>query len=136
MIPDDDTIRITSRADLVAYLLARQRADFLRTSNPVYAWRAYQIARSAGAPLPEWVLVYFDECAVALASAKTSDEIAAALQLATKGGGPSQRHRTATHDRHEEMIEAVHYLRSQGRLPVKEIFTVVAEQFGGVTPER
>lgn len=33
---------------------------FEETSNPFHAWAAYGLARAVGAPIPEWVLQYFD----------------------------------------------------------------------------
>jgi hypothetical protein len=56
---------------------------FIEDRNPLYAWDAYQIARQAKVPVPDWVAVYLDACAQKLAAAI---EPHVALGLSTKGG--------------------------------------------------
>ena len=42
------------------------RAIYECDGNPLEAWWAYWQARESGQPAPEWVMTYFDRCAVAL----------------------------------------------------------------------
>ncbi len=45
-----------------AELIEVERRCFAETENPLHIWSAYGLARSAGDPIPEWVLRYFDLC--------------------------------------------------------------------------
>jgi hypothetical protein len=49
-------------ADLSSRLQVEEyRRRYLKTGNPVYAWRAYAECRSAHRDIPDWVLEYLDE---------------------------------------------------------------------------
>lgn len=43
-------------------LVEVERRCFLDTGNPMHVWAAYRMARVADAPIPDWVLRYFDIC--------------------------------------------------------------------------
>ena len=47
-------------------LIEAARAAYERGSNPLDVWWAYCEARDSGQPVPDWVMTYFDRCAVAL----------------------------------------------------------------------
>lgn len=53
-------------AEAAAHTIERCRAEFERSGNPLYAWRAYQQARVAGVDLADWVLRYLDTTSAAL----------------------------------------------------------------------
>jgi hypothetical protein len=55
-----------SKADQRAYVaerLERWRTQYGVEKNPRYAWLAYDLARDADDPIPEWVLAYLDSVA-------------------------------------------------------------------------
>ena len=56
--------QITSKAARVAYE---------RDGNPLHVWSAYCAVRELGQPVPDWILAYFDRCAVALLNLAGSD---------------------------------------------------------------
>ena len=41
-------------------MLEVERRCFVETNNPMHVWSAYSLARVCDAPVPEWVLRYFD----------------------------------------------------------------------------
>jgi hypothetical protein len=74
-----------------------ERRCLVETDNVMHAWAAYSMARVCGAPVPDWVLRYFDKAARNLlalsAEAQESGgrdlgpKIAKALGLASVGAG-------------------------------------------------
>ena len=55
-------------------------------NNPIWAWLAYQRARTWGIPIPEWVLIYLDDASQKLWGAH-SRSVREALGFAYKGRG-------------------------------------------------
>ncbi len=51
---------------MAQHLIEVARAAYERDGNPLEVWRGYWEARELGQPLPDWVLTYFDRCAMAL----------------------------------------------------------------------
>ena len=49
-----------ARAAYVAERMPRWKVLYETTQNPMFAWRAYELAREAGIKIPTWVLEYFD----------------------------------------------------------------------------
>ena len=103
-----DTFRV-----FVEYLIERQHADYLRTGNPIYAWRAMQIARvektrgGHSAAVPEWVMEYLDACAVAVQKAANPESVAAALGMFEKHKHSNPRKKGLLHARDERIVETV-----------------------------
>jgi len=122
------------KRDFAELLFAQQHAEYKRTGNPHYIWRAFQIARSKNkrgtrfAPVPEWVLDYFDQCATGLSRADSSDEIAKALGLYEKSRH-SKRDRARQHNRRQRIFEWVLDALDRGLKPM-EAFTAAEEKFG------
>lgn len=50
-------------SDNAKHFIKIAREGYERTLNPLYAWKAYLEARSAGIAVPKWVLGYLDEAA-------------------------------------------------------------------------
>lgn len=80
--------------------VAHLRERFMRTSNPLWIWLAYQVVRSRKASnsdrevsieetftLPSWIAAYFDVIAEALLAGKDPND---ALGFAGQGGGASK----------------------------------------------
>jgi hypothetical protein len=44
-------------------LIEVERRYFVETHNPMHVWTAYSLARCNAAPIPDWVLHYFDHSA-------------------------------------------------------------------------
>ena len=71
---DDDEIRAGWRRgrrvfasqlvrDSLPATFASMEAQYRQDRNPRHAWSAYDIARAASMPVPDWVLAYFDRVA-------------------------------------------------------------------------
>ena len=72
---------VVSLIQLSHELLEGMHRRFIELNSPVYAWKAYQLARTAGIDIPSWVLMYLDACADGLASVESDTDIATALQF-------------------------------------------------------
>lgn len=97
-------------AALVTIFVEPHGKRYRRTKNPVHLWLAYKVARKLNAPLPPWLLDYFDECAARLTDGdgtRSPKAIAAALGLETKGGGPSALSRAKTELKHSRIVTDV-----------------------------
>jgi len=76
-------------------LIELERRSFMTTSNAMHVWAAYSLARVVKAPVPDWVLGYFDLCArrlFAFSSAQNEVDdfaktVANAFMLNSKGRG-------------------------------------------------
>ena len=127
--------------EVVTVMLARQYADYLRTANPIYAWRSIQIARiksKRGLPmaqLPEWVLDYLEACAKRVQQADGPEAVAAALGMYKKGEH-SKRSQALKKNRNDRIVEALLFAREKNgkkkgkrRISDMDIFDAVAERF-------
>jgi len=123
--------------------LARQELKYLRTRNPVYAWRAYAIARAARTrraaragdeSIPEWVLNYFDAVVERLERATTPAAILEAIGLHQQGGGASKREQARTYDRDQRIIADIDEARAGGLRMAAAIDEVAPAH--NVSPER
>lgn len=126
------------------HFLDRQHAEYLRTGNAIYAWRAFQIARSKNekgirstTQVPEWVLDYFDRCAAALPQADSPKKVAQALGLSEKV--KQQRRKMKLHGRDQRIVEWILDARERElakppseRLGDMDIFHEAEEKFGVV----
>lgn len=128
-------MKVTSFRDLAEYLIAQQHADYVRTGNPVYAWRAFQIARSKNEKgtrstkqVPEWVLDYFDRCAAGLPKADSPKKVAQALGLNEKV--KQQRRKVRFHARNQRIVEWILDAREKGDRSDMEVFDAAEEKFG------
>jgi hypothetical protein len=149
--PNYDYSGMTQQSrDVMVYLVMREiRAEFSlyeRTRNGAHLWRCYQLWRRLmpdDLPLPNELLVYFDECATAVAN-ETDPEILKREMGLTKrpgrmadhGGGPSgaaaakptRRQQNAMQFVRSELFRA----RIQGDTPrgyKTEIYEEAAEKF-------
>lgn len=59
-------------------LIEVERRCFIETDNVMHVWAAYGFARAAGAPVPDWVLRYFDRIGRSI--------MALAIEARTEGG--------------------------------------------------
>ena len=61
---------MTDRTDYMRRVIGVERAAYERDGNPhgnpLHVWSAYCAVRELGQPVPDWILAYFDRCAVAL----------------------------------------------------------------------
>ncbi|MEW8440972.1 MAG: hypothetical protein AB2689_22730 [Candidatus Thiodiazotropha taylori] len=56
----------TKWPDWLANEIAESKTNlwcYEKTNNPLYLWEKYTECRNVGAPIPEWILEYFDQCA-------------------------------------------------------------------------
>src|SRR5450756_1349349 len=51
------------KAALATVFIERSQALYRISGNPMHAWRAFDIARHGGIPIPDWVLDYLDPVA-------------------------------------------------------------------------
>ena len=65
-------------------------------NNPLWAWLAYNMARTWGVPLPEWVLIYLDDVSHKLWG-KHSGSVRAALGFVYRGRGTRYSQYLFTH---------------------------------------
>jgi hypothetical protein len=72
-------------------------------------WRAYEVCRAAGEPIPEEILLCFDEMARALGVANTAKQVAAAVQMSGQPGR-SARARLTELDRLSHLLSQIHLL--------------------------
>ena len=95
---------MTDRTDYMRRVIGVERAAYERDGNPhgnpLHVWSAYCAVRELGQPVPDWILAYFDRCAVALMNltgvardgervTKPSAAIAEAFEMKRPGqGGP------------------------------------------------
>ena len=57
---NEDRKHAIHKRTLCKRLIEHYRATYLETSNPLFVWAAYQVARQAGLPIPAWVWEYLD----------------------------------------------------------------------------
>lgn len=97
-----------------AYDLSRVHADlhaYVSTANGLYLWRAYARVRRAGLPMPDEILHGLDWFSERLLAAETHDEIAAAMNMATRPGHTAQR-RLRTADKALQPVQMFVRLRA------------------------
>lgn len=70
----------------VAHELEAARQRFELSGNPLWAWQAWQLARRARVPVPDWTSAYLDACAERLLAASASSDLPAALGIAVRPG--------------------------------------------------
>jgi len=131
--------RVARLVDPVA--LHNDEFFYRQTGNGLHAWVAYRRCRTVGADIPPWVLAYFDGAYDALRSAggtRSPQAIAAALKLATIGGGKSARERALKTQLYAAIVQHVRAYRrralaGKARLSAADhdlIFGRVAEETG------
>lgn len=115
-----------------------ERGQKYERLNPVFAWRAYRHARGNHAPVPEWVLRYFDRVASALwelesdPPARTANALPAALELDVKPRGRTAFDRAKDSDQRFAVAICVRELIDEDPdkpLPVGHACAIVAEDF-------
>ena len=103
------------KATLATVFIDRSQALYRHSGNPMHAWRAFDIARHGGIPIPDWVLEYLDPVAKALTAApgpSTPKAVADALGLGIKGG-PSMAQQARTDQRHLDIVEHILFLQER-----------------------
>jgi hypothetical protein len=104
-------MKITTFADSVGLIVEHLRREFVRSGNPLYAWRAYRVTRNRAfgepLPIPPWVAEYLDGCAEALLTGTKAPD---ALKLTTPGGGHSKHRQLADRDRNSELVSYIEFL--------------------------
>lgn len=80
------------------------------TLNGLAAWRIYREFRSRALPVPEFVLVKFDDWASKLEGASGATEVAAAIGLAVKRGGAGGAAALRKFERRRAIASEVHQL--------------------------
>ncbi len=101
-------------ASLVAPSLQNDEYFYRRTGDGLHAWIAYRRCRKVGVDVPPWVLAYFDEsydALVAEGGTSSPKAIAAALKLATTGGGRSARDRARKSQMYVAIVQHVRLYR-------------------------
>jgi hypothetical protein len=82
------------KAAFATLFMERSHALFLKTKNPIHAWRVYELARFGGVPIPTIVLEYFDRVAkvmTAESGPSSPRQIATAIEMGTRGGQSKAR---------------------------------------------
>ncbi len=93
-----------STAAIAEHFIGREHVPYLKTGNPIHAWRAYRVARALGVCQPTWVLDYFDRCADKVVDATDNAQIASALGLAQRKGGVSKPRQAKTNIRNFDIV--------------------------------
>lgn len=108
---------------------------YKKSSNPLYAWLAFQQARKLDLAVPVWVLDYFDESADDLLKISgglgnaTQSAIAEALGLKTAGAG-SQFKRFHDEERNRRIYRRVQELRQDNQFRTnKKINEMIGAEF-------
>jgi hypothetical protein len=103
---------------------------FKNKRNGLALWRAYVTCREAGEPIPEVILLYFDQMARELGKATTAKQIAEAMHMAGRPGGSARQHLIEA-DRDLHLLSQVHRLVTLPRpLAINAACKRVAERYG------
>lgn len=96
------------------------------TGNGLFVWKAFKALRAEGMALPESLLVALDAIAGRLMLANSAKDVAAALQMAQRGGGPAGAARAEQLERVDAIIREVNTLMEMKGLKPEEAYRAAA----------
>lgn len=111
----------------------RHLALYDKERNGLLIWKAYMEYRRCGVPVPESLLKRFDQFAEKLLSTSGPQEIAAALEMTGKGGGPQGASALKGKENSRDIVEKFHIEREENsrRSPErKRTIKAIAEEVG------
>jgi hypothetical protein len=125
---DAEELQTKFTVTIAAHYIDQRHLMYLRTTNPIHAWSAYQTARRLNVAIPEWVLACFDGWASVLSATthRSAKAIADDLKIGKKGG------RTVTRKAAREMrdLEIVADILYQMDRPAGSELKAIAKAHG------
>lgn len=100
---------------------------YCETGNGLFVWKAYQELREARVPVPEPLMVALDGIAERLMTANSARDVASALRMSKRGGGPAGAAHAQQLERLDAIVREVNTLMNMKGLKPEEAYRYAAE---------